>query len=154
MKKPSIILSILILVGFFIFALRLISQDNICTWVRTFLCQKDTQKQVTLQNELSQSEIDAQKAEAEKKQQEYNQSLMDPSSTQYADLRKIGDSFVHLCDPTIIESTGAYLVDYSACALSLDIGKDMKSVEKVSINNMLLSQDQIDENLAKLWFSF
>ncbi len=98
--------------------------------------------------------LDAQKIEEEKKQQEYNQSLIDANSTQYSELRKVWDSFIHLCNPAIIESTGSYQIDYTACNLTLDIGKDLKTVGNVSVNNLFLSQDQIDESLAKLWFSF
>lgn len=154
MKKLSILLSIIILVGFFVYALRVISDNNLCTWVRTFICQKEEKTKIALQNETTQTMLDAQKIEEEKKQQEYNQSLIDANSTQYSELRKVWDSFIHLCNPAIIESTGSYQIDYTACNLTLDIGKDLKTVGNVSVNNLFLSQDQIDESLAKLWFSF
>lgn len=86
--------------------------------------------------------------------QEYKKTLMDTSSADYALFKKIGDSFVHLCNPDVTASTGVYLVDYSKCNLLVTVGKDQKAVQQVSVNGTGLTQAQIDENLAKLWFSF
>lgn len=149
MQKSSIILSILIILTVFLYALSLISVGNVCTWVRNFICQKqDQQKQI--QSGITQQDQGTQP----QTQQQSDQTPVDSASTAYASLKKVGDSFIHLCDPTIVEAANSYILDYSKCNLSVMIGKDQKTVQKVSVNNGILSQGKIDENLARFWFSF
>ncbi len=50
MKKPWIIFSVAIVTAIFIYSLSLISKDNQCTWVRSYLCtpSQQTSKQTRI----------------------------------------------------------------------------------------------------------
>lgn len=148
MQKYSIIASIVILTGFLLYALQIVSSVNTCTGVRSFLCQKQSQKgQSEVQSGSLQNQTSTIVSETPK-------AIVDATSSAYASLQNTGKAFVHLCNPEISVATGSYVLDYSKCNLSVVIWDDQKTVREVRVNNEILTQDQIDENLAKLWFTF
>jgi len=68
------------------------------------------------------------------------------SAEKYLELKSTWDIFLKNCIPKINEEEDIYFIDYSSCNLKVGIKKDQPWVDKVNVNNIDLTRDEINSN--------
>ena len=112
--------------------------------MRSFICDKQNAEILATQKEAIKAEI---QEEQDALLAEKISISLDEGSDEYMALKKMGDSFIHLCNPLIIEQTGGYLLDYTACNLQVIANSERKYIQEVQVNGESLSRESIQEEL-------
>jgi uncharacterized protein YgiM (DUF1202 family) len=120
MNKLWAFLSIILLTLIVLYWAILISNDNKCSWVRIFDCQK--------------------------KEAKINEKLILVNNEIYNKIKPTGDVFINDCKPVISEWKEIYLLDYSKCNLKVKISKTKDWVEEVNVEWKKLTRKEINAN--------
>lgn len=127
-KKISIIITVLIASGFFLYALIIISDQNKCTWVRTYICENNAKKILNEQKKWI---------------------ITDTESEIYKKTKYVWDLFLDNCKPIIKDLGTEYSIDYSDCKLKISVFKDKDMVKEIELNWKKLDRAVIDNEFKK-----